>query len=156
MHYKLSIEVSITSLFSQHTRLTTEQKQCPHGKVTGAWNSSPQMLHRRDESSARKPGADEAGGKSDGSGISEASRVDSDKALVMAGVLGRRVRSRSLSRSRVSFCLSLVLQRTYTLALNPMASQLLCKMWAGAISAVHMALGNMPSRPLRFAHGLCP
>jgi hypothetical protein len=50
---------------------TNEQKQWPHGSVTGASNNSPQMVHRNAESRVRSPGAVLVGGKSDGSGTVE-------------------------------------------------------------------------------------
>lgn len=50
--------------------LTPEQKQWPHGRVTGPSKSSPQIGHRKDPSMLRRPGASAAGGKSVGSGTS--------------------------------------------------------------------------------------
>jgi hypothetical protein len=50
--------------------LTPEQKQWPQGRVTGPSNSSPQIVHRKDPSMLRRPGASTAGGKSVGSGTS--------------------------------------------------------------------------------------
>ena len=48
--------------------LTPEQKQWPQGRVTGPSKSSPQIVHRKDPSMLRRPGASAAGGKSVGSG----------------------------------------------------------------------------------------
>lgn len=50
---------------------TSEQKECPHGRTTGASKLSPQISQRRDASNVRRPGASVAGGKSVGSGTAD-------------------------------------------------------------------------------------
>src|ERR1700739_636831 len=49
---------------------TVEQKQWPHGKMTGATKGSPHILQRMAASSWRRPGATVSAGKSVGSEMS--------------------------------------------------------------------------------------
>ena len=76
--------------------LTPEQKQWPQGRVTGPSKSSPQIVHRKDPSMLRRPGASAAGGKSVGSGISArrksfagfvSSLAETPKGMVSKGML---------------------------------------------------------------------
>lgn len=67
--------------------LTSEQKQCPQGSVTGASNHSEQMLHLVEESSFRSPGASLLSGKSVGSEMSDSRRADSAFSWTMSWAL---------------------------------------------------------------------
>lgn len=71
-HTRLSTHVYLIGMKA----LTNEQKQCPHGTVTGAEYISLHMLHRNASSSSRKPGAIAGGGKSSGHGTSSSKNFD--------------------------------------------------------------------------------